>query len=292
MPDADWHGVLPVDKPAGPSSHDVVARARRALGTRRVGHTGTLDPFATGLLLLCVGTATRIAEQLVGLDKRYLATMRLGIETDTDDATGTPVAGPSAELPDSDRVAAVLGAFAGTHEQRPPAYSARKVGGERLYRAARRGAVVDAAPRLVTIHAIRLLAYRPPDADFEVHCGSGTYIRAIARDAGRVLGCGAHLAALRRTRVGRFGVEAAIPLDALEEPGAADAARIPAAEALAHLPAVVLDDAGLARIRHGQRLPGDGADAPEVRLLHDGRLVALASRRDGVLHPRKVLDAD
>jgi tRNA pseudouridine55 synthase len=287
-------GVLPVDKPAGPTSHDVVAHARRALGTRRIGHTGTLDPFATGLLLLCVNGATRIAEFLVGLDKTYTATMRLGVQTDTDDATGTVTAVAAADAdPGAARVRAVLAGFEGTHLQTPPAYAARKVDGERMYKAARRGEAVDAPAVPTTIHAIRLLDYAAPLVTFEVHCGSGTYIRAIARDAGLRLGCGAHLTGLRRTAIADFRVEDAVPLDQLHDADIVARHWIEPRNALPHLPAIELDDPQAARIRHGQRLPMEGADeALPVLLLNQGRLLAVADRRDGVLHPRKVLSGE
>src|SRR4051794_6711406 len=210
------NGVLPVDKPVGPTSHDAVAAVRRALRTREVGHTGTLDPFASGLLLVCVGRATRLAEYLTGLPKTYVATMRLGEVTDTDDLTGEVIHSSDAWRSLShDAIEDALRAQVGTIQQLPPSYSAKKVGGERMYAAARRGETVERKPVAVTIHAIRVLGIDLPDVEFEVECGAGTYIRAIARDAGAALGVGGHLRALRRTRIGPHAVDRAVPLDAL-----------------------------------------------------------------------------
>jgi tRNA pseudouridine(55) synthase len=195
-------GVIPVDKPAGPTSHDVVAMTRRALGTRRVGHTGTLDPFATGLLLVCVGSATRLAEYLTGLPKSYTATLRLGESTDTDDFEGTVVRS-NAKWRSTSRedVVRALERQQGEILQVPPRYSAKKVEGKRSYAVAREGGDMALSPVPVTIHAIRVTRFNPPDVEFEVDCSRGTYIRAIARDAGDELGVGAHLVALRRTRI-------------------------------------------------------------------------------------------
>src|SRR3954470_7378446 len=190
------NGVLPVDKAVGPTSHDAVAAVRRALKTREVGHTGTLDPFASGLLLVCVGRATRLAEYLTGLPKTYVATMRLGEATDTDDLTGEVIHSSDAwRSLSKDAIADALRAQVGTIQQLPPSYSAKKVAGERLYAAARRGETVERKPVAVTIHSIRVLGIDLPDVEFEVECGAGTYIRAIARDTGAALGVGGHLRA-------------------------------------------------------------------------------------------------
>src|SRR5690606_5028509 len=173
-------GVLPVDKPAGPTSHDVVAQARRALGERRIGHTGTLDPFASGLLLLCVGRATRIAEYLTDMPKAYRATMRLGAATDTDDATGSVVAESDAwRTLDDATIRAAFAAEAGRRPQRPPAYSAKKIAGERAHRLARRGEIVELPDVDIEVHAIEVIAIALPEITFHVRCSSGTYIRSI-----------------------------------------------------------------------------------------------------------------
>ena len=286
-------GVLPVDKPAGPTSHDVVAVVRRALGIRQVGHTGTLDPFASGLLLVCIGPATRLAEYFAPLPKRYVATMRLGEATDTDDLTGTVVA-TSGEWRGVDAAAidAALGAQVGTIRQLPPAFSAKKVQGERLYAAAREGRAVERTPATVTIHAIRLVAVDLPDVTFEVECGTGTYIRAIARDVGEALGVSGHLRALRRTAIGPHRVERAVPLDALGDAARVREAWISPAAAVAHLPQVVVGAAGEADLRHGRAVPADAAasaEGPVALVSAAGELLAVGER-DGVLvRPRKVL---
>jgi tRNA pseudouridine55 synthase len=284
-------GVLLIDKPEGPTSHDVVAAARRALGTRRVGHAGTLDPFASGLLLLCVGPATRLAEYATALAKRYEATLRLGVATDTDDRTGQPVA-ESAAWRDitRDALAAALAAQTGELLQRPPAFSAKKVAGQRSYVLARRGQPLELRRVAVHVHAIELLRFEPPDADFFVSCSSGTYIRAIARDVGAALGCHAHLRTLRRTAVGTHRVEDAIALAALDGDRAARAL-LPPAAAVAHLPALRIDAADARRLAHGQRIaaPADAPEADAVAVTADHTLVAIARCHGAVLHPRKVL---
>jgi len=288
-------GVLPVDKPEGPTSHDAVARARRALGTRRIGHTGTLDPFASGLLLLCVGSATRIAEYLGGLPKRYRARVRLGIATDTDDRTGTIVRTSEAwRSLDRTAVEAALHAQLGEIEQRPPAFSAKKIEGERAYRRARRGETVAPRPVRVVIHRIEPVRFELPDVELEVDCSAGTYIRSIARDLGDALGVGAHLAALRRTRIGDFDVEHAVPLDAIADEAARTRAWLSPLRALASFPRIDVDDAAAALIRHGRAIPAPaGPEPPEapVAVAHRDQLVAIATWRDGLLHPRKVFQS-
>lgn len=284
--------VLPVDKSEGPTSHDVVARARKALGTRRIGHTGTLDPFATGLLVLCVGKATRLAEYLTGLDKSYVAEARLGVETDTLDREGHVVAEHDgwSELSEED-IEVALRAHEGEIDQIPPQYSAKKVGGEAMHRRARRGETVVLEPNRVTVHSIELERVALPSVTFRVRCSTGTYVRALARDVGARLGVGAHLTALRRTRVGDFTVERAVQLEALDDPDAVASALRTPAQAMAHLPGVPIDDDGARRIRHGQRIrasSGDVSPAELVAVVHDGELVAIARLRDGLLEPRKV----
>jgi tRNA pseudouridine55 synthase len=286
---APLDGVLPVDKPVGPTSHDVVGAVRRSLRTRRVGHTGTLDPFASGLLLICVGNATRIAEYLTGLDKRYTATVRLGAATDTDDATGTVLSGSDASNVSRDTVAAILAAMTGDVLQRPPAYSAKKVAGERAYAAARAGRTLDLAPVPVRIDELRITAFEPPVLELDVACGSGTYIRAIARDLGAALGVGGHLTALRRTRVGDHDVASAVTLAELGDADRVSRAMIPAADALSGMPRVTLDDAQLAHIRHGRAVKAAPGDDGTVALLAAGSLVAIGHRTGDVIRPRKVM---
>ncbi|HEX7118916.1 MAG TPA: tRNA pseudouridine(55) synthase TruB [Longimicrobiales bacterium] len=289
---ASLRGVLPVDKPEGPTSHDVVAAARRALGTRRIGHTGTLDPFASGLLLLCVGQATRIAEYLTDLPKTYRATMRLGVATDTADRTGAPVSESAAwrEL-SRDRIAAALASQVGRIRQLPPAYSAKKVAGERAYDRARRGEAVRLEPAEVEIYRLDVLAWDLPDITFEVVCSSGTYIRAIARDVGEALGVGGHLVALRRTRIGRHDVDRAVPVERLTDAAAVRAAWMSPLAALGHLPRVDVDAAGASALRHGRALPLRRGDRPAhtpIAVAHGGALLAIGEFDDERLRPRKV----
>jgi tRNA pseudouridine55 synthase len=282
--------VLPVDKPEGPTSHDVVGAVRRTLDRRRVGHTGTLDPFASGLLLVCVGRATRLAEYLSGLDKTYEAVARLGETTDTLDLQGevVEVRDDWREL-DHDHVAAALARFAGPIEQVPPAFSAKKIRGEPAHRRARRGESVFLAPVVVTVYEMELTRLDLPHVAFRVRCSSGTYVRALARDLGRELGVGAHLVALRRTAIGAFGVETAVPLDRLDDRALVAGAAIEPLEALGHLPRLVADDAEAALLAQGRPLEGVDAGLDGlVAVAHDGALLAVGVSGGGVLRPRKV----
>jgi len=293
--------VLPVDKPEGPTSHDVVVRARRALAVRKIGHTGTLDPFASGLLLLCVGPATRLAEYLTGLPKRYEAVACLGVTTDTLDREGAVVeehGGWEALAPE--RIDEALSSFLGDIEQVPPQFSAKKVEGVAMHRRARAGERVDLSPCPVTIHEIERLDAELPDVRFRVLCSSGTYVRALARDLGERLGVGAHLSALRRTAIGVVDVGAAIGVDDLDDAEAVARARIGPLEALAHLPELAIDDAAARRLAHGQMLrvadavagvPATTVAGGPVALSRKGELVAVAEVVDGVLRPRKVFVA-
>src|SRR5205807_4016498 len=219
-------GALIIDKPAGLTSHDVVARVRRAVRTRRVGHAGTLDPFATGVLVVCTERATRLLQFLVGLDKEYLATVRLGFATDTQDLTGKQITAlASSELLSVVQVQAVLKEFVGRQWQTPPMFSAKKVAGERVYVAARAGREVERQPVAITIHELDLLSFHEINADgtrdflIRVRSSSGTYVRTLAHDIGVRLGTGAHLSALRRTAVGHFAVEGALTLEEVERRG-------------------------------------------------------------------------
>ena len=282
--------VLPVDKPVGPTSHDVVGAVRRVLHRRRVGHTGTLDPFASGLLLVCVGRATRLAEYLSGLDKTYEAVARLGETTDTLDPEGEVVDVRNGwhEL-DRPRVEAALARFEGRIAQVPPAFSAKKVRGESAHRRARRGETVVLAPSTVTVHEIELTSLDVPLLGFRVRCSSGTYVRALARDVGEELGVGAHLVALRRTAIGAFDVDRSVPLDRLQEDTRLAAAAISPLEALAHLPRLVADDAEAALLSQGRPLEGVDAGLDGlVAVAHDGALLAIGESDGRVLRPRKV----
>jgi tRNA pseudouridine55 synthase len=263
----------------------VVQRVRRALGTRSVGHSGTLDPFATGLLIVLVGGATRLARFMAGLDKTYLATARLGVTTETDDLLGAVVAQAARPVTDAEVTDAVAG-FLGPQQQRPPAYSARHVDGERSYRLARRGVAVELPESAVVVHAIELVGRDGDLVTFRTTVSTGTYIRAIARDLGARLGTGAHLTALRRERIGDFAVSDAVPLDALES----TAALVPPRRLIARLPVRELDEAEGRAVRHGRALPAAPGDAGMVSLVQGERLVAVAEADEGWLRPRVVLE--
>jgi tRNA pseudouridine55 synthase len=271
-------GILLVDKPQGITSHDVVARMRRLAGTRKIGHAGTLDPMATGLLVLGVNTATRLLHYLVGLDKEYLATVRLGWATTTDDAEGDALAAAPVDAVAAVTEAAVRTAMAplsGVIEQVPSAVSAVKVAGKRAYQRVREGETVELAPRRVTVSAFELLELRAGDGwldlDVRVECSSGTYVRALARDLGVALGTGGHLTALRRTRIGRFDVAEA---SVLEDFDVAAALIRPADAARRALPVVEVSEQEAVDLGHGKRV--DAAAAPE----HEASAAAGASPAD------------
>lgn len=273
-------GVLLVDKPVGITSFKLVDRVRRALDADKAGHTGTLDPMATGLLPVCLGISTRLARFVSDADKAYRATMLLGIATDTLDAEGEVVA-----TDDPARVAAVdaaaveraMAGFRGAIEQRPPAYSAIKVDGERLYDKARRGEAVEAPPRTVHIHALTLVEAAPPRFTFDVRCSKGTYVRTLAADLAAAVGLHAHLVALRRTAIGALDVADAVPLADIEaEPEAALSRRLAPADALAHLPALRPPRAVVDDLYHGRRHRFPDAPPGPCRVLDEaGRLVAV-----------------
>ena len=280
-----------VDKSAGVTSHDVVWRVRRAMGGGKVGHAGTLDPFATGVLVVCLGAATRLAEWAAAADKRYRAEVTLGVETDTYDRAGNVVETRPVEVPREDAEAA-LARFVGELEQRPPAFSAIQVGGRRLYDMARRGQAVEVAPRRVTIHRLDLIAWEPPRLTLDLTCSKGTYVRSLAHDLGAALGTGAHLSALRRLASGRFAIEDAVELDAAREAiGAGRGAALlqPLERGVVELARLDVDVDELTRLRNG--LPIERDVDGEVARVHgpDGALAGIAERRDGQWWPRKVL---
>ena len=282
-------GILLLDKPIGPTSHDAVARVRRAAGLRRVGHAGTLDPLASGLLLLGLGPAARFLEYLVGLDKSYETTIRLGQSTTTYDAEGEVTAERPVEVT-AEQIAAALDAFRGPIRQRVPPHSAVKRDGRPLYESARRGQVVELPEREVVIHALDLLAFDPPHLTLRVACSSGTYIRSLAHDLGAALGCGGHVAALRRTAVGAFSVAGTLPLDGLTAESVA-AALLPPAAAVAHLPRLDVDEIEATRLSLGQRLPAP-PDAPAGHAAAfgpDGRFLGVVEVDGDVIRPRKML---
>ncbi len=277
-----------VAKPAGPTSHDVVDAVRRALATTRVGHLGTLDPFAAGLLVVVVGRATRLAVFAAAWTKAYEGVIRLGATTATDDATG-PVLTVSETWRELDRagIAAALERFRGAYEQRPPAFSAIKVEGERAYRRARRGEAVSLDARRVEVRELAVLDVVPPDVRFRATVTAGTYLRSLARDVGAALGCGAHLLALTRTRVGPFRLEDALPPAAVTPALLQDAAAL-----VAELPRRDLDAREREAVVHGRAVAGGGmTQAGSVALFADGRLVAVAESAGDVLKPRVVLAA-
>jgi len=288
-------GVLVCDKPAGPTSHDVVARVRRLAGQRRVGHAGTLDPPATGVLVVALGRATRLLPFLPLEPKRYTATVRFGTATDTLDAAGRPTATAPADQLDEAALRAALARFVGPQLQVPPMVSAVKVGGERLYAKARRGEQVDRRPRPVTVHALELRAFRPgpaPEATLEVRCSGGTYVRALADDLGRAAGTLAHLAALRRTGVGAFSEAAAATLPRLEAAAAAGTLAellIDPAGAMAGVATRALDDGEAAALAVGRPLAPTGTGGPVAAIAPDGRLVAVIEDERGHARPRVVL---
>ena len=261
-------GLLLVDKPAGITSHDAVARVRRALGTRKVGHAGTLDPMATGLLAIGVGRATRLLRFLGDLPKTYMGEGLLGIETDTLDAEGVVVRERPADEVTADQLRTAMAALTGSIEQVPPAYSAVKVNGERLYHAARRGEAIQAPARSVRVDAFDLLWFDRPRFGFAVRCSGGTYVRTLVADAGAALGCGAHLTALRRTAIGPFTVEGARPPD---DPGPPQ----PLERAVAHLPGLDLDAEEARVARHGSILGPAGLEGPYRVQGPDGCLIGI-----------------
>ena len=273
-----------VDKPAGVTSHDVVNDARRALRTRRIGHAGTLDPFATGLLVLLVGHATRLLPHLNGEPKVYRATISFGAETDTDDVTGSVTR--TAALPDASRVREVIGTLTGPIDQIPPAYSAKQVEGRRAYAAARRGEALTLAPVRVTVHGWEVREMSDERLDTIITCGGGTYIRALARDLGRQCDSAAHLASLRRTRSGSFDVANAI---SVEELRAGAATPEPARAAVPHLPAIALSADEVRHVRHGRAIPAAGGDRTAALVDAAGALVAIAETVGERWQPRVVL---
>ena len=312
-------GLLIIDKPAGPTSHDVVSRMRRLLREKRIGHCGTLDPAATGVLLLVVGRATRLSQFLSASDKSYEAVVRLGFATDTADAEGQPI-GPvwRAPLPERETIESALEAFRGTFLQQPPAYSAKKIDGTRSYKLARAASPRDPkdsdptnprdlpdpraepAPASVTVHRLDIVSVEADSVTLLVDCSAGFYVRSLAHDLGERLGVGGHLAALRRTRSGDFTIEQAMSLETVErDPQHAVDAMIPLAEMLPAFASVTLTAEGVLRATHGRELgPADterrlgGRASRFVRLLdQSGQLIGIAEPVGStpLLHPSVVL---
>jgi tRNA pseudouridine55 synthase len=292
-------GVVNLDKPVGPTSHDMVGLLRRLTGTRRIGHAGTLDPLASGVLPILVGGATRFSEELSGGSKRYDAVIRLGATSATDDGEG-PIVPGSGPIPDDTAITSALGGFVGTFDQRPPAFSARKQAGRTAHRAARSGEALVLEPRRVTVHALdlRAVAREASTADVSValHCGAGTYVRSIARDLGATLGCGGYLLSLRRTQAAGLRVDDALTpqqLEGLRDEGRLADALLPVADLLP-LPRIHLTDADALRFRNGSRIllapdDADGADGRRVVLDRADQLLGVGSVMAGQLQPEKVL---
>jgi tRNA pseudouridine55 synthase len=293
-------GILVVDKAAGPTSHDVVSRVRRLFGTRKVGHAGTLDPPATGVLLVGLGRATRLLRFLQSLEKAYDATVVFGASTSTQDATGQVVERRTCAFTEEELRAASQD-FVGDIEQIPPMVSAVKVGGEPLYRAARRGEVVERAARPVRVYELAVAAFDPGAYTAAIHlrCSSGTYVRTLAADLGERLGCGAHVRSLRRVAIGSFTESQAVLLDDLEPVSMAErlAHVVPMAAALRDFPSVSVEGADLDGVRNGRPLDLAGDDpardegGPVAVLDPDGDLVAVYEAIDGRLRPAAVLGA-
>jgi tRNA pseudouridine55 synthase len=261
-------GIVLVDKPAGITSHDAVARVRRALGTKKVGHAGTLDPMATGLLVLGVGRATRLLRFLGDLPKTYEGTLRLGVRTTTLDADGEVVATADASGVTDEALSAAMTAKLGASAQIPPAFSAVKVGGRKLYEAARAGETLEAAARIVRVDRFDATARRGGDVDFVCVVGGGTYVRVLVADVGDALGVGAHLTALRRTAIGSFGVADARPPG---DPGSP----LPVERAVAHLPRIEIDEVEAEAASHGRVLGPAGVEGPYGVYGPEGRLIGI-----------------
>jgi tRNA pseudouridine55 synthase len=278
-------GLLLIDKPAGPSSFEVVRRVRRALKVRKIGHAGTLDPFASGLLLLCLGEATKLVPYLMPEPKTYRAVVKLGEETDTQDPTGQ-VTARSDRLPEPEDIYGAAARFLGEIEQIPPMYSALHHRGERLYKKARRGETVAVKPRQVTIYQLTVQEVALPLVTLEVTCSQGTYIRTLAADLGRTLGCGGHLAALRRLAVGFFKVEQAPALEAVEEMAREELTSrvIPLRDCLPGFQALEVGPEEAKFLRQGRTLSWPGnhlGEGGRVRVLIGGDLLAVAEVRGG-----------
>jgi tRNA pseudouridine55 synthase len=284
IPEGKMNGVLVVDKPEQWTSHDVVAKIRGITKVKKVGHTGTLDPFATGVLPLTLGKATRLTNYFLSSDKTYHGVIRFGFATTTFDRDGDPVGPDASPQLDASRLEQIFAAYVGTIRQTQPPYSAKKVNGKPLYQYARKGIAVETDTKEVTIKSLKLQSVSGSEAEFELCCGAGTYARSLAHDAGREYGCGAHLVQLRRMRSGDFSIEAAVPLrqgDVFQSREILCQRLIPMRELLQGIPAIRLSAGDRAKIGHGMELNllTSAWDSKEYRLLdEDGELIALADR--------------
>jgi tRNA pseudouridine55 synthase len=282
-------GLLNIDKPAGITSRDVVNRVQRVMRPHKIGHAGTLDPLATGVLVVAIGSATRLVEYVQQMPKTYQATFLLRRTSDTEDVEGAVVELPNAAVPTREEIAAAIPRFLGTIEQRPPAYSALKIAGQSAYRLARRGESVELAPRPVEIHSIDLVRYEYPELELRVSCGSGTYIRSLGRDIAESLGTGAVMSKLRRLAIGAFAVAGAIGCDDLSA-SMIEANLLSPLLALSALAQITLSDEQIARVNQGQTISAAyERSADEIAAVdRDGRLVAILKESgDGALAPSK-----
>ena len=289
-------GVLNIDKPKGLTSHDVVVSVRRLSGQQRVGHAGTLDPMATGVLVVCLGKATRIVEYLMGSAKSYLGTVRFGVITETWDAEGRVLEERDCEGLSLEAIQRALPRFTGRIEQVPPMYSALKRQGQPLYRLARQGITVPRNPRTVEVHSLRIMSWQSPELVLRIDCSTGTYVRALAHDLGQVLGAGAHLSGLTRLAVGDFRLEGAVSLDTLWSERHSDLWRrhlVPIRVALGHMHSVTLDEDTARRVRFGQAVKLTLAQDAQLYCAYDRqrRLIAILKpdRKNGLWRPHKVL---
>jgi tRNA pseudouridine55 synthase len=287
-------GVLVIDKPIGLTSHDVVQIIRRGTGIRRAGHTGTLDPRASGVLVVLIGPAVRLSEYVSASDKRYQATIRLGSTTDTYDSEGMVTSESPASHITEEKFDEILQTYVGEIEQVPPPYSAVKVKGKKAYEMARKGEQVELEPRKIQVFSLDILEWDPPEVVIDAYCSSGTYVRSLANDLGESLGTGAYLIGLRRTKSGRFTLREAVPLRRLKEAfQAGDWYKflIPAADALGDWPAIELDADQVDLVRHGHRIPAEPDSEGWSRAIsQQGDLVALLeyNSESGEWQPRKV----
>ncbi|MFP6583122.1 MAG: tRNA pseudouridine(55) synthase TruB [Candidatus Hydrogenedentota bacterium] len=296
------NGILLVDKPAGMTSHDVVDRIRKAAQMRKVGHTGTLDPAATGLLILCLGAATRLSDYLVGMDKTYAGEMTFGVVSDSYDADGTVLEENEVPEIDSEQLRAEFAEFTGTFDQIPPMVSAVKVGGQRLYKLARQGETVERPSRSVTVPRFELESLSPPKATFSLDCTSGTYVRSLCHDIGQRVGCGAILSSLRRTRIGRHDVSNALELDQFQNPEDVQARLLDMGDVL-DLPSVTANNDGQRLVCSGNQInpshllesPPEEPGCVQIKS-RNGHLLALAdleNRATGTwIQPRKVFPVE
>jgi tRNA pseudouridine55 synthase len=295
-PQLKLHGVLLLDKPIGLTSNTAVQCVRRLLCAHKAGHTGSLDPLASGVLPICLGEATKLAGYLLDTDKRYRTTIRLGVTTDTADSTGQVIATAAIPPLDPAFLESVLDSFRGTIDQVPPMYSALKQGGVRLYELARRGIEVERRSRRLDIHELRLVDFTDESVELDVHCSKGTYIRVLAEDIGHALGCGAHMEALRRTAVGPWTLDQAHPLPALEAltPTERLACIAPMDLLVPDLPRVDCDDPVRIRLQHGQAVPAPAAltDGP-IRLYDTAaQFFGIGSVTGGTLAPQRMFNLD